>query len=252
MRAGLLAISLLCLSAPAAQAAAPETWSVSKQAPCMGLTVSWTPTLPDLQQLVGPHWHPAQGPVAGHGILLLFATRCPQSHVGAKATGPFTMGAVIVPVETPADTHGIQQSNGHGWAVVAEVLGPERSPVMQLFKRHGFTVTNAQVRLTLYKDAKQLQPSISIVTKDGHMGVHAEVSGPAKRFDIVSALGGNNPELFSLFTGKESASRQEQSTAITTAGGTTLVSQFQLAPKPGRVMLDRDFTWSFRFSDQPY
>lgn len=246
------ALVLFVAGAHAASVASPEIWSIPKHTSCTGLTVSWTPSLPDLQQLVGSHWHPVQGPVPGHGILLLFATSCPQSHIGKKATGAFTMGAVIVPVETPKDTHGIRQSNGHGWAVVAEVFGPQNTPVIQLFKRHGFAVTNTQVKLTLHKGAKQMQPSMSFVTPEGHMTVHAQVTGPAKRFEIVSALTGNNPKLFSLFTGTESASRQEQGAAITTAGGKTLVSRFHLAQKPGKVTLDRDFTWSFRFSSQPY
>jgi len=138
--------------------------------------------------------------VPGHGILLLFATSCPQSHIGKTPTGAFTIGAVIVPVENPEDTHGIKLTNGHGWAVIADVLGPESSPVVQLFKRHGFAVTDAKVTLRMHRGAKDIEPSVSIVTPEGNMGVHAQVTGPAKRFDITSALAGNDPSIFSLFT----------------------------------------------------
>jgi len=40
--------------------------------------------------------------------------------------------------------------------------------------------------------------------------------------------------------------------AIVTAGGETWVSRLGLEAKPTKVMLDQDFVWSFRFSDQPY
>ncbi len=248
----ILAISLFVAGMQLASASPLETWAISNKAACKGLTVGWTPTIPDLQLMVGQHWHPAPGPVPGHGILLLFATSCPQSHIGNKPTGAFTIGAVIVPVENPEDTHSIQLTNGHGWAVITDVLGAETSPVMQLFKRHGFSVTDAKVKLTMHKGAKDIEPTVSIVTPAGHMGVHTQVTGPAKRFDIISALAGNDPAIFSLFTGAESYSRQEQGTAIVTSGGETLVSRLGLEAKPTKVMLDHDFIWSFQFSDKPY
>jgi len=246
------AISLFVMGMQTASAASPDTWAISSKVACKGLTVSWTPTLANLQLLVGQHWHPAPGPMPGHGILLLFTTSCSQSHIGNKATGAFTIGVVIVPAENPEDTHGIKLTNGHGWAVIADVLGPESSPVMQLFKHYGFAVTDAKVTLRMHGGAKDIEPSASIVTPEGHMEVHAQVSGPAKRFDIVSALAGNDPAIFSLFTGTESASRQEQGTAMVTAGGETWVSRLGLEAKPTKVMFDQDFIWSFRFSDQPY
>jgi hypothetical protein len=248
----IISVCLCMTGMRAASAAPPENWVISANSACEGLTASWTPTLANLQLMVGQHWTPAPGPVPGHGVLLLFAVACPQSHIAKKPTGAFTIGAVIVPVEPPEDTHGIKLTNGHGWAVITDVLGPETSPVMQLFKRHGFAVTDAKVTLRMHKAKEDNEPTVSIVTQAGHMGVHAQVTGPAKRFDIVSALAGNNPSRFSLFTGPESASRQEQGTAIVTAGGDTLVSRFDMAQKPGKVMFDRDFTWAFRFSDQPY
>lgn len=251
-RGVILAFGLLAVGMHTASAAPPETWAISNKAACTGLTVSWTPTLANLQLMVGLHWHPAPGPVPGHGILLLFATSCSQSHIGNKPTGAFTIGAVIVPVENPEDTHGVQLTNGHGWAVITEVFGQESSPVMQLFKRHGFSVTDAKVTLRMHKGAKDFEPTASIVTPDGHMGVHAQVSGQAKRSDIVSALAGKDPAIFSLFTGTESYSRQEQGTAIVTADGATLVSRLGLEAKPTKVMLDLNFIWSFKFSDQPY
>ncbi|MDE2091525.1 MAG: hypothetical protein KGJ08_06475 [Gammaproteobacteria bacterium] len=248
----MLAISLLVAGLQPASATPSETWVISSKAACQGLTVSWTPTLANLQLLVGERWHPAPGPLPGHGILLLFATSCPQSHIGNKETGPFTIGVLIVPVETPADTHGVKQTNGHGWAVVADVLGPHANPVVQLFKRHAFAVTDANVRLTMRMGAKDIEPTMSIVTPKGHMEVNAQVSGPAKNFDSVSALAGNDPAILSLFTGQESASRQEQGTAIITSGGDTWVSRLGLNAKPTTVKLDQDFVWSFTFSDQPY
>ncbi|MGA9853692.1 MAG: hypothetical protein WBR29_00245 [Gammaproteobacteria bacterium] len=248
----ILVISVLGAGMQTASAAPPENWSIPTKVACKGLTVSWTPTLANLQLMVGGHWHPAPGPVPGHGILLLFATSCPQSHIGNKPTGAFTIGAVIVPVENPEDTHGIQLTNGHGWAVITDMFGPKASPVVQLFKRHGFAVTDAKVRMTMRRGVKDIEPTVSIVTPEGHMGVHAQVSGPAKRFDMVSALAGNDPAILSLFTGTESYSRQEQGTAIVTSGGKSLVSELELEAKPTKVMLDQDFVWSFQFSDQPY
>jgi len=248
----MLAIVLLIMGMHTVIAAPSESWTTTSKAACKGLTVGWTPTLASLQQLVGPRWHPAQGPVPGHGILLLFATSCPQSHIGKTAMGAFTIGVVIVPVENPADSHGIHQTNKQGWAVVTDVLGPEASPVAQLFKRHGFAVTDAKVKLTMHRGAKDNEPSISLVTPEGHMEVHAQVSGPAKRFDYISALAGTDASVFSVMTGPESASRQDQGMAIVTAEGDTWVSRLGLDAKPTKVTLDQGFIWSFRFSEQPY
>jgi hypothetical protein len=248
----LLALGLCCSGMHTSMAAPSEAWVTASKDGCRGLTVGWTPTLAALQQAVGPRWQPAPGSVPGHGLLLLFATACSQSHIGNLATGPFTIGAVIVPVESPADTHGIQQTNGHGWAVITDVLGPMKSPVMRLFKQHGFAVTDAKVRLIIHGSGKLAEPSMSLVTLEGHMEVHARVSGPAKKFGYVSALAGNDPSLFSLFAGPESAFRQDQGNAIVTAGGDTLFSHLGLDARPVKVTLDRDFVWSFEFSDHPY
>lgn len=235
-----------------ANATASESWITTSHAACQGLTIGWTPTLASLKQIVGPRWQPARGPVKDHGILLLFATSCPQSRIGRTATGPFTIGALIVPVEKPIDTHGVQQSNGHGWAVIPEAFGSVENPVMQLFKRHGFGVTHAKVTLTVHSTVKGNQVSMSFVTPKGRMQIHALVSGETKRFDYISALAGTNPLIFSLFTGPESASRQAQGTATVTAHGDTWISRLGLDEKPKMVMLDRDFVWSFRFSDQSF
>lgn len=233
-------------------AASPESWVTTSKAACKGLTVGWTPTLAALQHVVGPRWRPAQGPVKGHGVLLLFATSCPRSRIGKTESGAFTLGAVIVPVENPTDTHGIHQSNGHGWAVVPDVLGATAGPVMQLFKRHGFEVTDAKVTLNVRSTAKGEQARMRFVTSKGRMQIHALVSGPAKRFDQVSALAGIGQSVFSVFTGPESASRQAQGTAEVTAHGDTWVSRLHLDAKPKIVTLDQDFVWAFNFSEQPY
>ncbi|MGH8320679.1 MAG: hypothetical protein ACRESX_04780 [Gammaproteobacteria bacterium] len=252
IRSLILATCMLVMGVPAASAAQAEHWITTSKNPCEGLTIGWTPPLAALQKVIGPRWQPAQGPVKGHGILLLFATSCPQSHIGKHASGPFTIGAVIIPVQTPKDTHGIQQSNEHGWAVVPDAFGPASGPVMQLFKRHGFAVTDAKVTLVIHKTAKGSKASMSFVTAQGHIEVCALVSGTAKRFDIISALAGTSGSVFSLFTGPESASRQAQGTAIVTSQGDTWVSRLGLDAKPRIVTLDQGFIWSFRFSEKTY
>ncbi|MGH8307124.1 MAG: hypothetical protein ACRER0_02535 [Gammaproteobacteria bacterium] len=252
IRSLILATCMLVMGVPAASAAQAEHWITTSKNPCEGLTIGWTPPLAALQKVIGPRWQPAQGPVKGHGILLLFATSCPQSHIGKHATGPYTIGAVIIPVQTPKDTRGIRQSNSHGWAVIPDAFGPASGPVMQLFKHHGFAVTDAKVTLVIHKTAKGNQASMSFATAQGRIEVRAMVSGSAKRFDIVSALAGNDPSRFSLFTGQESYSRQEQGTAVVTAHGDTWVSHLGLDTKPRLVTLDQAFIWSFRFLDKPY
>ncbi|MGA9852658.1 MAG: hypothetical protein WBR15_06975 [Gammaproteobacteria bacterium] len=243
-----LFVTGLCTAATAPS----ESWVTTSKAPCDGLTIGWTPRLDVLQKALGSRWQPAEGPVKGHGILLLFATSCPQSHIGKIASGPFTIGAVIIPVQTPKDTHGVQQSNGHGWAVIPDALGPASGAVMHLFKRHGFAVTDAKVALGIHKTPKGNETSMSFMTAEGNIEVRALILGPAKRFGYVSALAGANPSVFSLFTGSESASRQAQGTATVTAQGNTWVSRLGLDAKPKMVMLDQGFIWSFQFSDKPY
>ncbi|MGH8283734.1 MAG: hypothetical protein ACRESE_07815 [Gammaproteobacteria bacterium] len=240
------------MSVPVASAAPAETWITASKSPCEGLTIGWTPPFAALQKVIGPRWQPTQGPVKGHGILLVFATSCPQSLIGKSGSGSFTIGAVIIPVQTPKDTHGIQQSNGHGWAVIPDAFGPVSGPVMQLFKRHGFSITNAKVTLSVHETPKGNEASMSFVTAQGRIEVRALVSGPTKRFDIVSALAGNDPSQFSLFTGHESYSRQEHGTAVVTSRGDTWISRLWLDAKPKIVTLDQDFVWSFQFSDKPY
>ncbi len=248
----MLAAAVLFMGLRMAAAAPPESWVATAKAACKGLTVGWTPTLAALQHVVGPRWRPAQGPVKGHGVLLLFATSCSRSRIGKTESGAFTLGAVIVPVENPADTHGIHQSNVHGWAVVPDALGPAASPVLQLFKRHAFAVTDAKVTLTIHSTAKGRRASMSFVTSKGRMQIHALVSGPAKRFHYVSALAGTDASIFSVFTGPESASRQAQGSAEVSTRGDTWVSRLNLDAKPKIVTLDQDFVWAFNFSKQPY
>jgi len=247
----ILAVSLLFVGIRPGMAAA-ESWVTTSKAPCKGLTVGWTPTLAALRQVVGPRWQPAPGPVKDHGILLLFATSCPGSEIGKTASGAFTLGAVIVPVETPVDIHSIHQSNAHGWAVVPDVLGTTAGPVMQLFKRQGFASTDAKVTLSVHSTAKGEQARMRFVTPHGQMWIRALVSGPAKRFDHVSALAGTGQAVFSVFTGPESASRQAQGTVEVSARGDTWVSRLHLDSRPKIVTLDRDFVWAFNFSKQPY
>ena len=248
----MLAAAVLFMGLRTAAAAPPESWTTTSKAACKGLTVGWTPPLAALQHVVGPRWRPAQGPVKGHGVLLLFATSCPRSRIGKTESGAFTLGAVIVPVENPADTHGIHQSNEHGWAVVPDALGTAASPVLRLFKRHAFAVTDANVTLAIHNTAKGNQASMSFVTSKGRMQIHALVFGPAKRFDYVSALAGTNASIFSVFTGPESATRQSQGSAEVSTRGDTWVSRLNLDAQPKIVTLDQDFVWAFNFSEQPY
>ncbi|MGH8397205.1 MAG: hypothetical protein ACRETA_03020 [Gammaproteobacteria bacterium] len=247
----ILAACMLVMCAHAADASPAEHWITTSKSPCEGLTIGWTPPLAALQKVIGQRWEPAKGPVNEHGILLLFAASCPLSHIGKHVTGPFTIGAVIIAVQTPKDTHGVKQTNGHGWAVVPEAFGPASGPVMQLFKRHGFAVMDAKVMLDVHKTTKGNQANMSFVTAHGRIEVRAFASEQTKRFDYVSALASTNASVFSLFTGPESALRQAQGTATVTAQGDTLVSQLGLDATPRIVTLDHDFVWDFKFSNQP-
>src|SRR5215467_1315543 len=145
-----VAFSMISLSTATAQkggapapAPAAIVWATDSTAPCTGVTVSINADAAKLQALVGPRWRvvPSKDGTAGAS---LFITKCPRSTIGDRHIGSATIAAVILAVESRADSAGGTRS-----PVVPLAFGESGSPVPELFRSHAFAVRSATVRLNV-------------------------------------------------------------------------------------------------------
>jgi STE24 endopeptidase len=230
--------------------AQPEVWAVGESNPCTGLTVGWNPPLEALQEVVGSHWKPAEGPSPGKGVFLLFSVSCEESTIDGQETGPFTLAATIVRTEAPPEPRGGRGANS--WAALPDNFGRAGEPVFELFRRHGFVASEAQVSLSVQESGDGEEARFIIQTAEGRVEGAATFGPEASSFGLTTAIVGTDPELFSLFRGPESGMRQSDGSATVESSGITWVSRLGLAEEPPIVALDREFTWEFSFSSEPY
>ena len=92
----------------------------------------------------------------------------------------------------------------------------------------------------------------SIDTTEGRVEGTATIGTGSTSFAVTTAIVGTDPELFSLFTGPESGVRQATGSAEIRSTGTNWLSRLELDEDPTIVALDREFTWEFSFSSEPY
>lgn len=238
-----MVLSLAFTPALATAASSQQTWAISAEQPCIGLSAIWTPPLSALKALVKP-WTPAQGPMKGHGVFVLFVTRCQQSAIDKRRTGPSIVGAALVAIKPPPGVTAAKARAAH-WAAIVNVYGDPASDVVKLFARHGFAVTPA--RLELNAGRASLADTFSIVTGGARIELRATFeskSAPMSHRTVM--LGANGPGIGEV-TGAESSIRQSNGNGTVAMSGDSLPVRLELAPKPDRVVLDTDFRWRFVF-----
>lgn len=233
---------------PAVVAAAPsqQAWTIPASHPCTGLSAIWTPPLAMLKPLVG-EWKPAPGPKRGHGVFVLFVTRCPQSSVGGHHVGPSIVGAVLVSIEPPAELAKSDTPRKAHWAALVNVFGDPGSAAARLFAHEGFPVTPAQ--LALHVDRDQGTATFSIATDTGETQLQTHfAAAPAAAMAHQTAMVSVGEKPMAIIRGFESATRQPKGAGTVRTEGDTWPARLALPLKPAAVALDTDFRWMFKFA----
>lgn len=209
---------------------------------CAGASLVWTPPIDALVEVVGP-WQPAEGPVSGRGVFVLFAFECPDTEIDGEATGPVSGGAAIVPVETPNATHGIEAD---GWAAIPEHVGD--APVAELFSTHGFTVPEGEASVAIDRSPLGWRVRMTYNTSEGEVAADGGVDPNASDEELDNALVADHADPFSVFHGPEQRTRRTGQATVQ-ASGTTWVSRLGLEPTPFSYAVDTEFGWDFTFEE---
>ena len=236
------ALSTIALSTATAQrGSAAVVWATDSTAPCVGVTVSINADAAKLQALVGPRWRvvPSKDGTAGAS---LFITKCPKSTIGGRHIASATIAAVILAVESRADSSGGARS-----PVVPVAFGESGSPVAELFRSHAFAVRAATVKLTVDSTAAPKKVTFGVATQVGRIEGSAVVSDSSAVRLINSRLFGTDPRRPSEFSGPEWM-RRSSASATVRATGKTLFSELGVVTMPTTAIYDAEFGWRFAFS----
>lgn len=229
------------------ESAAPqgdELWTARRDDACVGLTVAWTVPVEALEGLVGPTWRPAAA--NGRGSFGLFGARCEGSVIDGTPTGPFRMAALITDVEPVPGAPELWLAPPG--AAVPAVVGEDDDPVIELFRRHGFAVSEGEVELHVEPAESGARAGLRVVLPDGHVTVQAHLEPATESFEAGGAgLMATTPGVIAGFDGPESATRWASGSAAVTTAGDTWISRLGLGPTPDSVALDTSFVWRFRF-----
>lgn len=233
--------------APAVVAAAPsqQAWTIPSSHPCTGLSAIWMPSLAMLKPLVG-EWEPAPGPKNGHGVFVLFVTRCPQSSIGGHNVGSSVVGAVLVAVKPPPALAKTDASRKAHRAALVNVFGDPGSAVVKLFAQEGFAVTPAKLALHVERDDGTA--TFSIATDAGETRLQTYfAAAPAAAMAHQTAMVSVGEKPIAIVRGSESATRQSKGAGMVKSEGDTWPARLALPLKPAGVALDTDFRWAFEF-----
>lgn len=250
-----------------------ERWQISDARSCVGLSIYWRLPLDVLQTVVGPGLEPLEGDEPGYGSFGLFAVSgdeavitaaAPQtSDIGVPtvaagpppmatstaAPTPFAIGAALVPVKAPDDWRG---ALGEVWTANVETVCPAGHPLAALHRRHGFTVSNGQVLVSVGEDSLGSLASFFIATRGGRVEATAAFSDAGRAWSSDSSLTvGTDPTRLSAFGGAESARRCRQGQATVRSMGDTWLSRLDLPSQPTSAVLDLNFSWDFTFYGPP-
>lgn len=233
-------------SSAASPGTAAELWSIPDSVACRGLTLGWSRPLPELRRLVGGVATPLQTE-SGHGVLSLFVTSCPSSRIEGRDTGPFSLAVWLVPLAPPASA--ADSAAGGFGAAILSVLGAEGSPVLDLFRRHGFAVSPATVSLELAEARDGGARAVAVLQASGSLvRGEAQLADSSRQFRIRSALVAAGRDPTASFAGEESAVRRYSGSAQVRTTGAGALPAGSLDPSPATVALDTDFRWSFTFA----
>lgn len=225
--------------APAPTPSEPTHWKAGN---CTAVSLVWTPPREDLEPLVGP-WTPAEGPVPGRGIFVLFASQCPRSGVGGNASGPDRVGAAVVPVEEPARGPGAPEDAG--WISLPQVVAPE-GPVYGLFEGHAFPTTRGDVAVDVQRTDAGGQASMTYETPNGTVEARTTFDGSGTVLEDQTALVTPSRDPLGVAVGPEERTRYTGD-GLVRSQGETWVSRLDLSPTPVSVAVDLDFSWDFGF-----
>lgn len=224
---------------PTPDPSTPTRWQAQA---CTGISLVWTPPAEDLDPLVGP-WTPAEGPVPGRGVFVLFAVECPDSTVAGNATGPVRTGAAIVPIQAPAD--GPDAPDDTGWIAIPETVAPE-GPVHGLWEDHAFPMRQGDVSVDVQRGDGGGQASMTYETPNGTVEAQATFDGAAEDEAFTTAIVTPARDPTGVAVGPEERTRYTGD-GLVSAEGETWVSRLDLAPSPFSVAVDTDFSWDFGF-----
>lgn len=227
----------------------PERSSFAAEG-CRAMSLYWTPPLDALDEVVGPHWTPAEGPVSGRGLFWLFAYECPTTIVDGLKRGASSGAAAIVAIEEPQDPRNV--SDVGGWAAIPEWIGPKGSATTGIFREHRFNVTFGSGAVGVQSTPLGQQVRMVIDTPDGTLEASAAMTGQPQQREVEGALVGTRPSTFSVFTGPETMQRQTTGSAVVQTTGTTWVERLNLEPSPYRVAYDTQMSWDFTMWHEPW
>lgn len=218
---------------------------------CRALTLTWTPDRAALEEIVGPHWTPVEGPTEDRGVFLLFAWTCPSTAVDGRSRGGDSGAAALVPVETPDDTRGVDVD---AWVAAPELIGAGTSPVTRVLRTHNFTVTagSGSVGITEAPVLDSRQVRMVIETPGGQLEATATLGGSSTSRDLSTAVVGTREDTFSVMRGTEEMQRQTTGSATVQTSGTTWVERLGLEPTPSQVAYDTAFSWDFTLRHEPW
>lgn len=229
---------------------APIGKSVWRASSCEAGSVYWTPSLGDLDEVVGPHLTPAEGPLPDRGLFWLFVFECSSSAVDGLRVTPPSGGAALVAVEEPEDTHNVTAPDG--WAAVPTWYGSPDSRVTGIFQKHEFHHTPAQTALGSSSTPLSDQVRLQIDAPEGTFQADLTLTGDARERVVDGALVGTDEDTFSVFSGEERMQRRSDGTARIQTTGTTWVERLDLDPTPFSISYDTQMAWNFTFQHEPW
>lgn len=234
-----LVIFIAAMSSVAAQER-PAIWATDSTAPCAGITLPINANAAKLQAVVGPRWRvvPSKD---GTASASLFVTECPKSTVRDQRVGPTTIAALILAVESRADSAGAARA-----PVVPVVFADPGAPVAELFRAYAFVVRGATVTLHVDSAVAPRRVTFAIATSAGRIEGSAIPADSSVLRSVTSRLFGTDPTRSSDFSGPESM-RRSSASATVRVWGNTLLSELGVVAMPTTALYDAEFGWRFEF-----
>lgn len=232
-------------AAEAQRSSAPPatTWATDSTAPCVGLTIAAEADSARLQRLLGSQWVVAKPPNGGP-VVRLFVTSCPGGTIGGTPTGAVATGHLIVAAMPRGD-----RALGGRVALVPMSFGARGTPVIELFRRFGFGVTEADVSARVTSSGASRQVSFVLSTPAGRIEATASSIDSTTTFKTDSRLFGLDSLRTTDFSGPEWSQRSRAVVAVRLSG-TTILSELGASHAQAVATVDEQFGWRFTFQSR--